>query len=102
MKKNEGHKLVFSIKTLRDLQEARTWYNLQQKGLGRRLIADVRNVISSIKQNPYFASVKFDNIRTVACKTFPYAIHYEIDETNNLISITSIFHFSRRPYWLAE
>ncbi len=98
----KGYKLLFSIKALHDLQEARTWYNLQQKGLGKRLIADVKNVIASIKQNPYFASVKFDNIRTAACKTFPYAIHYEIDEADNIISITSIFHFSRRPYWLAE
>ena len=96
------YKLLFFPKALSDLEEARSWYNLhlQQKGLGKRLITDVKSVISSIKQNPYFASVKFENLRTAACKTFPYAIHYEIDEVNNIISIVSIFHFSRRPYWL--
>ncbi len=50
-----------------------TWYNFTTKGLGKRLIADVKNVIASIKQKPYFAFVKFDNIRTAACKTFPHA-----------------------------
>ena len=53
-----------------DLEEARSWYNLQPKGLGTRLITDVKSVISSIKQNPYFASVKFENLRTTAWETF--------------------------------
>ena len=75
---------------------------MQQKGLGKRLITDIKDVITSIKDNPYFASVKFESIRTAACKTFPYSIHYEIDEDQNIIRILSIFHFSRRPYWKDE
>lgn len=94
------YKLLFSLKALHDLEEARVWYNLQQKSLGKRLIADVKNVIASIKENPYFASIKFENIRTAACKKFPYSIHYEIDEANNMVRIVAVFHFSRRPYWL--
>ncbi len=97
MKKN--YELLFSPKALADIEEARVWYNLQQKGLGKRLILDVKNVIAFIKRNPYFASVKFENIRTAACNTFPYAVHYEIDEDQNVVRIVSIFHFSRRPSW---
>ncbi len=78
--------------------EARTWYNLQQNGLGKRFTDDVRKTVSSIKSNPYFASVKFESIRTAACETFPYSVHYETGEAENLVRITSIFHFSRRPY----
>jgi hypothetical protein len=46
--------------------------------------------------------VKFEKIRTTACKKFPYSLHYEIDEENNLVRIVSIFHFSRKPYWLED
>lgn len=92
-------KVIFSNKALQDLKEANSWYNVQQKGLGKRLNAEVKNIIASIKQNSYFASVKFDNIRTAACHTFPYAIHYEVNEADNLIRVVSVFHFSRRPYW---
>jgi len=99
---NESFKLLFSPKALADLEEAHVWYNLQQKGFGKRLNTDVKNEIASIKRNPYFASIKFENIRTAACKTFPYAVHYEIDEGENIIRIVSIFHFSRKPYWLNE
>ncbi len=49
------YKLLFSIKALSDLEEARLWYDLQQRGLGKRLITDVKDVIASIRQNPYFA-----------------------------------------------
>lgn len=81
-----NYQLLFSAKALDDLKEARLWYNFQQKGLGGKMTADVKNVIASIKRNP-FASVKFANSRTAACNTFPYAIHYEIDEVNNIIRI---------------
>ncbi len=96
----KGYKMLFAKRALKDLNEAQSWYNMQQKGLGKRLTADVKTVISRIKRNPHFASVKFANIRTASCNTFPYAIHYEIDEEDKIIRIVSIFHFSRKPYWL--
>ena len=94
------HRIVYSPGALLDLREARTWYNLQQKGLGIRFIHDVKKTIASIRINPHFASVKFNNIRTAACNAFPYSIHYEVDEDEKIVRIISIFHFSRRPYWL--
>lgn len=94
------YKIIFSHRVLQDMHEARSWYNMQQKGLGKRFSEDIKKAVASIKQNPYFASVKFIGIRTAACKTFPYALHYEIDEANELVRIISIFHFSRKPYWL--
>lgn len=95
-----AHKIVYSSGALLDLREARLWYNLQQKELGKRFVNDVKKTVVSIKLNPHFASVKFNNIRTAACKAFPYSIHYEIDEHESIVRIISIFHFSRRPYWL--
>ncbi|MGI8636288.1 MAG: type II toxin-antitoxin system RelE/ParE family toxin [Segetibacter sp.] len=89
MKKN--YELLFSPKALADIEEARVWYNLQQRGLGKRLILDVKNVIAFIKRNPYFASVKFESIRTAACNTFPYAVHYEIDEDQNVVKLFLYF-----------
>lgn len=46
------YKVIFSQQALKDLNEANVWYNLQQKGLGKRLIADVKSGVSFIKQNP--------------------------------------------------
>ena len=95
-----SYSIVFSPLALLDLKEAKQWYNVQQKGLGNRLVEDVKAIIESIKRNPEFASIKFENVRTAACKSFPYSIHYEIDKMDQLVRIVAIFHFSRKPYWL--
>lgn len=35
-------KVIFSHQALQDLKEANSWYNVQQKGLGKRLNAEVK------------------------------------------------------------
>jgi plasmid stabilization system protein ParE len=91
------YRIVFSPDAKTDVQEAIKWYNGQRKGLGTRFRQDIEQVVLSIKANPFFASVKYKNIRTAACKVFPFSIHYEISETENLIRVLSVFHFSQRP-----
>jgi plasmid stabilization system protein ParE len=95
-------RIVFSPAALIDVKESRNWYNLQQKGLGKRFVGDIRETIELIKKDPFFASVKYATIRTTACKTFPFSIHYEIDEINKIVRILSVFHFSRKPFWLND
>ena len=102
MKKTSNYKIVFSAAALRDIKEAAAWYNEQQKGLGKRFREEVKTVIAAILQNPFFASIKYESIRTAACKIFPYSIHYELDEATNIIRVISVFHFSRKPHWLSD
>lgn len=64
------YKILFSQQALQDLNEAVLGVIYNKKGLGKRLIADIKSIVSSIKQNPHFASVKIENIRTAACKPF--------------------------------
>ncbi len=62
------YRIVFSPEALYDIDEAHCWYDLQQKGLGKRFVDDIKKIIHIIKQNPFHASVKFDDIRTASCK----------------------------------
>jgi mRNA-degrading endonuclease RelE of RelBE toxin-antitoxin system len=91
--------LSYSEEAFLDLLEAVKWYNKIEKGLGKRLKSEIKNIETNIKSNPTFASIKYKNVRAVACKIFPYAVHYEIDLVNNKILITSIFHSSKEPNW---
>ena len=63
-------KIVFSPFALDDVKEAAKWYNSQQKGLGKRFKGEVKDVVNSISLNPFFASVKYDNVRTLFVKIF--------------------------------
>ncbi|MFT4153242.1 hypothetical protein [Parafilimonas sp.] len=44
------YKILFSRGALNDLKEAKYWYNTQQKGLGKRLVNDVKEAASAIKR----------------------------------------------------
>ena len=91
--------IYYSEEARLDLLEAIKWYNGINISLGRRQKREIKNVEKNIKVNPAFASIKYKNIRTIACKVFPYSVHYEIDENQNRILIVSIFHFSKEPIW---
>jgi hypothetical protein len=97
---NRNLKIKYSNLAQKELQEAVRWYNKQKKSLGGELKADVKNVVSDIILNPTFASVKYDSTLVVACKVFPYTLHYEIDLNLERINFISIFHTKRKPNWL--
>jgi hypothetical protein len=68
--------LSYSEEAFLDLLEAVKWYNKIEKGLGKRFKSEIKNIETNIKRNPTFASIKYKNVRAVACKIFPYAVHY--------------------------
>ena len=96
---NSNYKLKFSGQFKKELQEAVSWYNLQKKGLGKELKVEVENIVADIVFNPTYASVKYDQVTTVACSIFPYSIHYDIKESNKTIRMISFFHNKRKPNW---
>ncbi len=97
---NSHFKIIFSKYAQKELQEAVRWYNKQKKGLGGELKAEAKRVVEEMILNPTFASVKYDSIHVVACKIFPYTLHYEIDVNNKTIRIISFFHTKRKPDWI--
>ena len=92
-------RVIFSSGALTDLKTIRRWYNQKQAGLGKQMVDDVEFSISSIELNPYYGSIKYKIIRTVACSKFPYAIHYSIDESRDAVIIAAVFHLHRNPFW---
>lgn len=83
-----------------DIQEAAKWYNKKQEGLGRRFMAEVREKVHFIGQNPKASNVRYKNVRTAVLNVFPFMVHYTIDEKNKTIIVCAILHTSRNPeYW---
>ena len=80
-----------------DIREAAKWYNKMQEGLGKRFIAEVREKVHYITQNPEASVVRYDKVRTAVLNVFPFMVHYTIDAANKTILILAIFHTSRNP-----
>ncbi len=80
-----------------DIREAATWYNKQRAGLGRRFTKEVRDRVHYIRQYPTAFNVRYDDIRTAVLNTFPFMIHYAIDDRSKTIIISAVLHTSRNP-----
>jgi plasmid stabilization system protein ParE len=94
-------KVVILPVAKKDIHEAAQWYQTKQPGLGKRFTSEVRSKVSFIERNPMACAKKYDNVRTVVLNTFPFLIHYTIDEVKNIIVISAVLHTSRNPnIWL--
>jgi len=80
-----------------DIRDAALWYDEKQKGLGKRFIAQVREKVYLIKQNPKTGSIRYDNMRTMVLNVFPFMMHYTINEVSETIIISAVLHTSRNP-----
>lgn len=85
-----------------DIKEAADWYNERQPGLGKRFTKHVRKTILYIRQNPKAVAVRYDDLRTALLDTFPYLVHFSIDENKKLVVIAAVLSTSRDPKLWAE
>ena len=92
-----SYKIQIYSEALNDIQEATNWYNLQQNGLGARFQKQVKRQINLLKTNANNYGVRYNDIRCVLIRKFPFLIHFAINEMNKTIEVYSIIHTSRNP-----
>jgi len=88
-----NYKIVIIEEAKMDYKKSLQWYKNIHPKLAIRFNDSFKNSIAVIKKDPFLFQIKYDNVRIIFFKTFPYAIHYSIYE--NCIVIKSIFHTSR-------
>ena len=86
------YKIVFSPKAITDIEEAISYYNRQLLGSGNRFISDLKTIYKSIDRNPFFATIKYDNVRCAGLKKFPFSVHFTIDEERRIVTIAAVFN----------
>jgi toxin ParE1/3/4 len=77
-----------------DIEQALHWYEDQRAGLGRDWVVEIRAVFSRLPHAAFRYSVRFDGIRRVNLKRFPYAVFYEIE--GDEIRVLGVLHVRRR------
>ena len=85
--------MVFNVKTLiraeLELDEAVFYYENIQKGLGERFLLDYENQLNTLYNFPFFEE-KYNIVRTLPLKKFPYTIHFTVDELEKIVSIQAV------------
>jgi hypothetical protein len=92
--------MVFRIKiepeAYQDIQEGIFWYNKRQPGLGRRFHTEVKASFKTIRENPFFR-IRYDDVRCLPLKKYPFIIHYTVDEDEKKLIIRAVFNTSMDP-----
>ena len=90
-------KKLISTYAKTDLSDASKWYEMQQKGLGKRVLTDMKEAFDIICKSPKSFQISYDDYRIYYTKVFPYGIHYQYIADKNEIHIKAVFHTARNP-----
>jgi plasmid stabilization system protein ParE len=94
-------KIRIEERALDDIQQGFDYYEQVQNGLGVKFNNAVFQALDTLVKNPYY-QVRYDRFRCFLVKRFPYMIHYEINELDQLIDVFAIVntHLDPKENWL--
>ena len=87
--------LIFRPEVREELDDAYSWYEAQQSGVGDDFLICVDETMTRILQMPESYPVIYRDVRRAVVRRFPYAVYYRIVSEGTLV--IAIFHGSRDP-----
>lgn len=94
-----AYNIKFLELALLELDDAKEYYEYQQKDLGLRFLHNVQKSVNLIKEYPTAWHPLTSRTRRCLVKDFPYGIVYQI--RNNEILIIAVVNLHRKPnYWI--
>ena len=91
--------VTFSPVAIDDVEQTVDYYEKQQPGIGKRFAAQLQLTLNAVNRNPFFAAVRYDDIRCAAIKKFPYLVHYQINEDKLVVTIIAVYSSYKEPFW---
>jgi plasmid stabilization system protein ParE len=88
-------RVKFSSRALREIGEAREWYELQSAGLGDEFIVALESRIELVMQTPLIYSEIMPRIRRALLPRFPFGVFYVT--SGELIHILAVIHDAGNP-----
>jgi plasmid stabilization system protein ParE len=92
-----SYKLILKKRALKEYNESFSWYGQRSIQAGVNFDTQVKLILAKIEKQPDLFRKSYKKFREAKTKKFPYSIIYFIDEKENQIVITSIFHQKRNP-----
>lgn len=92
-----SYSLFFHEDARFDIKEAKEWYKNQKPGLEKKFSNAVKTTLAALSEDPFTFAIRYKNIRIAHTKTFPYGIHFYVDDNNHQTVIVAIFHNKRQP-----
>lgn len=91
-----SYKLIYSRETVSELNKAYTWYRTKELDLGERFKNTFNKICFQIKDNPkIFKEVSNNHRRAILSSSFPFTVHYLVNDKTLTVKIIGVFHQSK-------
>lgn len=89
------YKIKYTPESLTELQLIIDYYKNISPGLGKKFKENFLAALSKIKSNPFYPSIRYDEVRLAVVNRFPYAAHYIINKENNTVIVLAVLGFKQ-------
>jgi hypothetical protein len=94
-------KIIFTEFAAKELLQAKSFYEVEVKGLGENFSNEIKSALTRISNFPAAWPILKNEIRKCVVRKFPYNLLYSIEQ--DFILILAAAHHHRKPfYWLDE
>jgi len=77
------------------IEDTALWYSAKSRVIAHKFLLETDEVIDFLSIFPLSKQIRFDNVRMAFFKTFPFSVHYILED--NKIIILRILHTSKDP-----
>lgn len=85
----DNFKLKILSRAKLEIEEIHEYYQSLSKGLGKVFYLEFKNYSKTLKNIPFFEE-KYNIVRTLPLKKFPYTIHFTVDENEKIVTIHAV------------
>ncbi len=79
-----------------EIEEAYLYYENIQEGLGIRFVLEYEKYLKTLKNIPFFEQ-RYQAVRILPLKKFPYSIHFSVDELQRTVTIHAVICDYQNP-----
>jgi plasmid stabilization system protein ParE len=90
-----SRQIILTPEAEADTQSAFDWYEEQDQGLGDQFLGCLEEALSLIARHPGRYPIRFDEIRRILIRRFPYTVYFDYDD--GAVYIYYVFHSSQNP-----
>jgi hypothetical protein len=97
------YKVIIDEEAKKDVRLTKDYYNKISPALKQIFLDDLYHSIDSLKINPFF-QMRYNNIRCLPLKKFPFMLHFTINEPETTVSVWGLVSTYLNPAdtWVYE
>ena len=89
-------KIIILLRADLEVDEIAEYYENLSSGLGTKFFNEYQEYVETLSTFPFFEE-KYNIVRTLPLKKFPYTIHFTVDEVNKTVAVQAVTSNYQNP-----